>query len=168
MANDVDPAAATAANATAVAAAVPPPEHVHGEPGLATTFKGIIDDALELLKQQFVMLKAEIRSDFRKVLAGVIPLACGIAPILLGGLMLCFALVHLIHWATLPAGPAADPATIPLWGCYAIVSAVFLVVGGVLLAIGYYRLKAVNPLPEETAKALEENLQWLMNQKTPK
>lgn len=142
-------------------------EHTATEPGLATALKGIVDDALELMKQQITMLKAELRSDFRKVLAGVIPLACGIAPLLLGGLMLCFTLVHLIHWATLPAGSQADPATIPLWGSYAIVSAGFLLTGGILLGVGYYRLKTVNPLPEQTAHALEENLQWLMN-KNPK
>jgi Putative Actinobacterial Holin-X, holin superfamily III len=140
-------------------------DRANGEPGLASTFKGIVDDSLELMRQQFAMLKAEIRSDFHKVLAGVIPLAAGIAPLLLGGLMLCFTLVHLIHWATTPAAAAnADPATIPLWGCYAIVSATFFLVGGVLLGVGIYRLKTVNPLPEETAKALEENIQWLMNQ----
>jgi hypothetical protein len=156
MANDVHDSATAAANS------VLPPMPV--EPGLAATFKGIIDDALELFKQQFAMLKAEIRADYHKLLAGLIPLACGIAPVLLGLVLLCFTLVHLIHWATLPSGQAYDPATIPLWGCYAIVSAVFLVVGGVLLALGYYRLKTINPMPEETAKALEENLKWLMNQ----
>ena len=135
------------------------------EPSLSATLKGIVDDALELIWQQFAMLKAEMRADFRKVLAGVIPLACGIAPVVLGGLMLCFALVHLLHWATTPAGQFADPAAIPLWGCYAIVSALFLIVGGTLLGIGYYRLKSVNPLPDETARALEENVKWLMNPK---
>ncbi len=156
MANDVHTPTGVAADATPA------------EPGIAATLKGILDDSLELMKQQFIMLKAEIRSDFHKVLAGIIPLACGIAPLLLGGLMLCFALVHLIHWATLPAGQTADPASIPLWGCYAIVSAAFLVIGGVLLGIGVYRLKTVNPLPDETAKALEENIQWLMHKTTPK
>jgi len=141
--------------------------HVHAEPSMAATFKGIVDDSLELMKQQFSMLKAEIRSDFRKVLAGIIPLACAVAPLLLGALMLCFMLVHLIHWATLPAGQTVDPATIPLWGSYGIVAAVFLVTGGVLVGIGIYRLKTVNPLPEQTAQALEENLKWLMN-KNPK
>jgi hypothetical protein len=143
-------------------------ERAAAEPGLASTFKGILDDALELMKQQFAMLKAEIRSDFHKLLSGLIPLFIGIGPLVLGGLMLCFALVHLIHWASVPAGVTADVARIPLWGCYAIVAAVFLLTGGILLAVGYARLKTVNPLPEETAKALEENLQWLMNQKTPK
>ena len=145
-----------------------PAQHAAAEPGLAMTFKGIIDDALELLRQQFQMRKAEMRADARKVLAGVIPIASGIAPLLLGGLMLCFTLVHLIHWATLPAGDMSDPASIPLWGCYAIVSAAFILTGGILLAIGVYRLKTVNPLPDETVKALEENIQWLMNKTTPK
>jgi len=135
------------------------------EPGLASSVKGIIDDALELVHQQFAMLKAEIRADFRKLLAGVIPLAAGVAPLLLGGLMLCFTLVHLIHWSTLPAG--ADPATIPLWASYAIVAAAFLLLGGILLTVGIQRLKSLHPLPEQTAHALEENLQWLMN-KNPK
>jgi hypothetical protein len=151
MANDVHAPAAAAGPADT------------GEPGLAVTLKGILDDALELMKQQFIMLKAEMKSDFRKVLWGVIPIACGIAPLLLSLVMLCFALVHLIHWAATPAGAPADPASVPLWGCYAIVSGVFLLVGAVLLAFGIHRLKTVNPLPEETAKALEENIKWLMN-----
>src|SRR5262249_13590131 len=98
------------------------------EPSLVATLKGIIDDALELMKHQVVMLKVEIRSDFRKVLWGVIPIGIGIAPLLLSLVMLCFALVHLIHWATYPAGTVADPASIPLWGCYAIVSGAFLLI----------------------------------------
>lgn len=138
------------------------------EPSMVGMLKGIIDDALELMKQQVIMFKVELRSDFRKLLWGLIPIGIGIAPLLLSLVMLCFALVHLIHWATYPAGTVADPATIPLWGCYAIVSGVFLLVGGVLLGFGIYRLKTVNPLPEETAKALEENLKWLMNPTTPK
>jgi hypothetical protein len=159
MANDL--------HTSAVATPHPGAESATTEPGLATTFKGVVDDALELMKQQFIMLKAEVRSDFRKVLAGIIPLAVGVVPLVLGGLMLCFALVHLIHWASFPTGTTADAAHIPLWASYAIVSALFLLVGGVLLGLGIYRLKTVNPLPEQTAQALEENLQWLMN-KNPK
>jgi uncharacterized membrane protein len=159
MANDL--------HTTAVEAPPPGAGAAATEPGLATTFKGVIDDALELMKQQFIMLKAEVRSDFRKVLAGVIPLAIGVVPIVLGALMLCFTLVHLIHWASYPAGTTPDAAHIPLWASYAIVSALFLLIGGVLLGMGIYRLKTVNPLPEQTAQALEENLQWLMN-KNPK
>jgi len=161
MANNLEaPATAGAQNAVAVTGVA--------EPGLAVTVKGIVDDALELTKQQFAMLKAEVRSDLHKLVTGLIPLFCAVAPALLGGLMACFALVRLIHWATLPAGQNVDPAALPLWACYAVVSAGLLVLGGILFGIGYYRLKSVNPLPEQTAQALEENIQWLMNKKTPK
>jgi hypothetical protein len=135
------------------------------EPSITALVKGIVDDAMGLMRQQLAMFKAELRADFEKVRNGVIMLAAGVGPLLLGGLMLCFTVVHLLHWATAPSG--ADPASIPLWGCYAIVSAIFLLTGGTLLGIGIARLKTINPLPEQTAQALEENLQWLMN-KTPK
>jgi len=113
------------------------PAGATGEPSVTALIKGVLDDALELIKQQLAMLKAELRSDFHKVASGLIPLAAGIAPLLLGGLMLCFTAVHLIHWLSTPAGaPNADPAYVPLWGCYAIVSGAFLLVGGILLGMG--------------------------------
>jgi membrane protein len=149
------------------AEAAPSAAPASNEPSMTATLRGIVDDALELMKQQFAMLKAEVRSDFHKLLAGIIPLLIAIGPLLLGGLMLCFAVVHLIHWASVPSGVVGDPALIPLWVCYLIVSAAMLLIGGILLAVGVSRLRSVNPIPEETAKALEENLQWLMN-KTPK
>lgn len=133
-------------------------------PSLAALMKGILDDAMALMRQQFAMFKAELKSDLNAVMGGAILLAAGIAPLLLGLLMLCFTLVHLIHWATTPA-EHADPASIPLWGCYAIVSGLFLIIGGGLLGAGIIRLKSVNPLPDESARALEENIKWLT---TPK
>jgi len=132
-------------------------------PSLAALMKGILDDALGLMRQQFAMFKAELKSDLKAVMGGAILLAAGIAPLLLGLLMLCFTLVHLLHWATAPAG--TDPASIPLWGCYGIVSGLFLIIGGGLLGAGIIRLKSVNPLPDESARALEENIKWLT---TPK
>jgi len=139
------------------------PNGVPSDPTLTATLKGILDDAMELVRQQIAMVRAEIRADIRKVLGAVIPLACGIGPMALGGLMLCFTLVHLIHWLTTPAGQSLDAANVPLWGCYAIVAGTFLLVGGTLLGIGIFRIKNMPTLGGESAKALEENIQWIMN-----
>jgi hypothetical protein len=133
------------------------------DPSITATVKGILDDALELVKQQLALVKAEVRNDIRNVVAGVLPIVYAVAPLLLGGLMLCFALVHALHWISTPTGQNVDLATLPLWACYAIVSAVFLTVGGTLLGIGIYRLKTIRPLAEQSTKALEENIQWLTN-----
>jgi len=140
-----------------------PDLHASDQPSMAALLKGILDDAMTLMRQQLAMFKAELRADFEKVRNAVILLAAGVGPLLLGGLMLCFTLVHLLHWATAPSG--SDPASIPLWGCYGIVSGTFLLIGGGLLGAGIYRLKTVNPLPDESARALEENVKWLMNPK---
>lgn len=133
------------------------------EPSLTATVRGILDDALELVKQQLAMFKAEIRADIRQMLSGVTFIASGVAPLLLGMLLLCFALVHFLHWVTTPAGLSIDAATLPLWACYAAVAGAFLLIGGTLLGIGIYRLKTLRPLAAESTKALEENIQWLMN-----
>src|SRR6266853_3129765 len=130
------------------------------DPSITATVKGILDDALDLAKQQLALVKAEIRDDIRNVVAAILPIVYAVAPLLLGGLMLCFALVHALHWISTPAGLSLDPAALPLWACYAIVAAFFLVVGGTLLGIGVYRLKTLRPLAEQSTKAFEENIQW--------
>ena len=96
---------------------------VREQPGIGVAAQGIVGDAMDLLKLQLAMFKAETRAQVKKLRAGAIALACSIGPMALGGLMLCFGLVHLLHWATVPAGaPLADPAAVPLWACYAIVA----------------------------------------------
>jgi hypothetical protein len=133
------------------------------DPSITSTVKGILDDALALVKQQLALVKAEIRDDIRNVVAGVLPIVYAVAPLLLGGLMLCFALVHALHWLSTPAGQSLDPATLPLWACYALVAAFFLAIGGTLLGVGIYRLKSIRSLAEQSTKGLEENIQWLTN-----
>jgi len=74
-------------------------------------------------------------------------------------------LVFLLHWLTLPVGAEVDPARIPLWGCFGIVSALFLLTGAALVWLGYKKFESFNPLPDETAKTVKENVEWIMNSK---
>jgi hypothetical protein len=74
-------------------------------------------------------------------------------------------LVYLLHWLTLPPGTGYDPAAIPLWGCFGIVSAVFLLTGAALAWLGYRKFQSFNPLPDETAKTVKENVEWIVNSK---
>jgi hypothetical protein len=64
-------------------------------------------------------------------------------------------LVYLLQGAT----------AIPLWGCYGLVGLVSAVVGGILTYVGMTKLESFNPLREESANALKENVQCLMNPK---
>jgi hypothetical protein len=72
-------------------------------------------------------------------------------------------LVQLLYWLSAPTG--TDPGNIPLWGCFGIVSAIFLVSGAVLMSVGCKMFQSFNPLPNQTARTVKENVEWIVNSK---
>jgi len=133
------------------------------EQGIAPLLKGIVNDMGDLLKHQLTFAQAEIRTDLRKTGQASRLLLCGIGTVALGCVVLVFMAVHLLHWLTLPAG--ADPAGLPLWSCYAIVGFLITATGAAIAVAGKKKFDSFNPLPDETAKTLKENLQWMTNSK---
>jgi hypothetical protein len=136
-----------------------PPE----EASMTGLLRGIINDVGNLIRQEIRFARTEIKSDARATLRAGVVLALGAGTAALGVILMTFMLVHLIHWLSLPAG-TAEPG-IPLWGCYGIVAAVFLSVGGLMVFAGVKTFQNVNPLPDETAKNVKENVEWIMNSK---
>jgi len=132
-----------------------PPE----QQSLTGIISGILNDFQRLMTQQMDMVRAEIRSDWDKTKQAIWPIAVGSVLSAIGGLMLSLMLVFLVWWATAPAG--ADPARVPLWGCFGLVGAGFLILGGGLLGAGIHQFHTFNPLPEKSAEALKENVEWL-------
>jgi len=113
---------------------------------------GIVGDAQELLKQQLALFKAEVREDMRKTSEASVSLAIGLTATLLGSIVLLFAVSHLLFWAF--------DGRVPLWGCYAMVGGVVTAVGVGLTFAAYQKFRSFNPLPDKTADALKENLEW--------
>jgi hypothetical protein len=126
------------------------------EQSVSSLVAGIVADAQELLKQQFELLKQEVRSDIRKVKSGVLVAGSGAALMAIGILLLACALALVLR-AIFPE--------LPEWACFAIVGGVFAAVGGGILAAGMAQLSSVNPLPDQSAEALKENVQWITNPK---
>jgi len=124
---------------------------------------GIVHDFETLISQQLDMVRAEVRRDWEKTKQAIWPIAVGSVLLTMGGTLLSFMLVYLLHWATSPV--AVDMARVPLWGCYGLVGAGFLIIGGLLLGAGIARFHSFNPLPEKSAEALKENVKWLTNSK---
>jgi MFS family permease len=124
-----------------------------GEPTLTQLVSGIADDAQRLIVQQYQMLRAEVKEDFRRTKAAVGYMSVGIVATLIGVMFLGVALPLLINWAF----------KLPDWAGWAIVGGVMLVLGVIGLFVGKRIFEKNNPLPDKTLNALEENLSWIAN-----
>jgi hypothetical protein len=118
---------------------------------VAPLLTGIVKDIQDLLKQNLALFKVEVRDDFRKTREAVAALGVGAALAAVGGLHLTLMLVFLL--ALIPG--------IPLWVCFGIVGAVFVGFGLALVVRGKKKFESFNPLPDESAEALKENVQCL-------
>jgi uncharacterized membrane protein YqjE len=122
---------------------------------VAPLVAGIVDDLQELIKQNLTLFKVEVREDLKKTRDAVSALGVGAGLAVVGGLHLTLMLVFLLEWLFRP--------NLPLWVCFAIVGGVMAAVGVALLVRGKKKLDSFNPLPDETAEALKENVQWIKN-----
>jgi hypothetical protein len=112
---------------------------------------GIVHDAQDLLKRQLALFKAEVKEDMRKTTEATASLVIGLTTTLVGSIVLCFAVAHLLSWAW----PAVH-----IWVWYAVVGGVVTAVGAGSAFAAYQKFRSFNPLPDETAQALKENLEW--------
>ena len=133
------------------------------EPSTTGLLGGIISDFGDLIKQEIRFAKAEIKSDLNKTREAATTLGIGVGLASLSGLLLAWMLVHLLHWMTSP--PELDPAKLPVWACFGIVGLAFGVLGGVLVMTSIRKFQSFNPLPDQTAQTLKENVQWIANSK---
>jgi hypothetical protein len=120
-------------------------------PSIGGLVSGIVHDAQELISQQFTLFKQEVRQDFQKTRDAMACLALASGVLLVGSVILALTLVHLLAWLA---------PTWPLWVCYAIVGGALTGLGALLAWQGYQKLSTVTPLPDQSTKALEENLEW--------
>jgi hypothetical protein len=126
------------------------------EPTIVSLVGGIVNDVRALLKQELALAKREVTDELNKAKGVVILLGIGIGSAAVGGLLLVFMLVYLLHWAS--------SERLPLWGCYGIVGAALMILAGGLLFFGKRRAGAVHLMPEQTIATMKDNVSWIKNQ----
>ncbi len=124
----------------------------NSEPSMTDLMSGIISDAQDLMKQQLALFRTEIKQDVRRTKQALIAVVCGLALVSVGGALLSFMLVY---------GLSAAVPALPLWGCFGIVGGVLAGVGGLAFYSAVRQFQEFNPLPDESAQALKENVQWI-------
>jgi hypothetical protein len=131
-----------------------PPATGDATPSLATLVGGIVSDLQTLIRQELRLARTEVQQEFDKAKFGIVFLASGAGLLALAVIPLLFMLVYLIKAYT----------TIPEWGCFGIVGGGFLLVGGLLVALGVAKFRQVHLVPPQTAETMRENVQWIKNQ----
>ena len=127
-----------------------------GEPTLTQLVSGIAEDAQRLIRQQYEMLRAEVKEDIRRTKSALMYMGIGIVATLIGVMFLAVAVPHGIN-------DLLDVAATHPWVGWAIVGGVMLVLGLIGLFAGKRIFERNNPLPDKTLNALEENLSWIAN-----
>ena len=126
------------------------------ETSVATLIGGIVNDAKDLLINEFTIAKLEIQQEMRKTKAAALAFAAGAGVIGIGGLFLLLMCVHGL----------AVLLDIPLWGSYGIVGGLLLLVGVILLVRGKHTVEQIDVIPPKTASTLRDNAQWIKEQTT--
>lgn len=111
----------------------------------------IVKDMEELLKQQFAMLRSEVREQLEKGKGAAFSLGSGAGALALGGILGLHAAVHGLHKAT----------GLSLWACYALVGGLSAAAGYRLLDSGLKQAADLRLAPTKTAEAFKENVAFL-------
>jgi uncharacterized membrane protein YqjE len=134
-------------------AAHPQTETQAGQPSLTSLVSGIVADVQQLVRQEINLARTEVKQEWEKAKTAAGALMGGVVLLAVGGVLLCFMLVYLIHYFG-----------VPLWASFGIWGGVLVLCGAVLVGLGYSRASHVNLIPPQTAQTLKENVQWIKNQ----
>lgn len=128
------------------------------EPGLASLVGGVVADAQELMRQQLLMFRVEVKEEFRQLRTGIVALAVGLAVAVTGALFLLVMAARLLG--------AAE--AIPEWAGYGIVGGVLLLAGAGILLAGRRKVSDVHLVPpQRSTRELKENVAWVADRKIP-
>lgn len=126
------------------------------EANVATLIGGIVNDAKDLLINEFTIAKLEIQQEMRKTKSAALAFAVGAGVVSIGGLFLLLMCVHGL----------VVLLDIPLWGSYGLVGGLLFIIGAILLMRGKQTAEQIDVIPPKTAATLRDNAQWIKEQTT--
>ncbi|MCY3008158.1 MAG: phage holin family protein [Planctomycetota bacterium] len=94
----------------------------------------IVKDLQVLVDLQFRLAQANVERELKQRAMAMSIVALGGAMLGLSAILASMGCVHFLHWLV---SPAADPPEwLPMWGCFAIVTALIAMAGGATVLIG--------------------------------
>jgi uncharacterized membrane protein YqjE len=123
-------------------------------PSMASLLGGIVSDVQTLVRQEITLAKTEMLGEWDKAKTAAGAMAAGAAVLALAGVLLCVAVVCVLH----------EVAELRWWASFLIVGGALAVLGAVLYYTGRNKAAQVHVVPPQTAETMRENVQWIRNQ----
>jgi hypothetical protein len=124
--------------------------HADPQPTVSGLLGGILEDAQKLVRQEVALARCEVAEACAKAKTGVELLSSALLVCGVGGVLLGFMAVKLLHQFLLPNHE---------WACFGIVGVVCALVGGALVCCGRQKIKEVNLSLPQTAETLRDDAQ---------
>ena len=118
---------------------------------ISSLVSGILRDASELISKEIMAARLEMKEELTKAKATAVLMGMAAVCLLLGAIVLLFAVVYLLDEYT----------ELKLWACYAIVSGVLLLSGVGILLAGKKRAEQTNLVPTTTIENAKEDARWI-------
>ena len=119
-------------------------------PSVASLVGGIFEDGQKLVRQEVALARREVAETCDKAKTGVALVSSALVVGGVGGVLLGFMLVKLLHQFLLPDYE---------WACFGIVGYAFALIGGPLAYCGFKKLNAVHLSLPQTAETLRDDAQ---------
>jgi Putative Actinobacterial Holin-X, holin superfamily III len=119
--------------------------------GIPTLIGGIFQDGIDLLTKELAAARLEIREEFEKGKSAVLLMALGGGALMVGILLLCLMLVHLLQ----------NLSGLELWICYAIVGGFLALLGIIILYLGKQRAATTSLVPTDSVQDAKEDARWI-------
>ncbi len=125
--------------------------HNANKPGIPSLIGGIFQDAIDLVSKELTAAKLEIREELEKTKSAMLLIAVGGGALMVGIVLLCLMLVHLLQNIT----------GFELWICHAIVGAVLALVGIISLYSAKQRAATTSLVPTDSVEGAKEDARWI-------
>jgi hypothetical protein len=118
---------------------------------ISSLVNGILRDASELISKEIMAARLEMKEELAKAKATAVLMGMAAVCLLLGAIVLLFAVVYLLDEYT----------DLKLWACYAIISGVMLLAGFAILLAGKKRAQQTSLVPTTTIENAKEDARWI-------
>lgn len=129
--------------------------------GLPALFSKLADDLTTLLDTKLTLLKVELKEEFDAYIRGVVMILIGAVVAIVGFALLNVALAFLM--SLLFANTSFSQPAQYAFG-FIITALIYLIIGGLTIAVTKNRLAKQGLVPKRTVKELERDKEWLQKE----